>query len=759
VITAAVGGSRRSTGRAPRHAAVSRRDGIGTLAMALAVIAMLVPLQRLWAAQVLLVPLLLTVPGVILLRALRIPGDVLSSFPAYIPCASIAVIFGSGLIADVIGLLFRSVVPLRATPLLISLEITCLALLATSIRVRPEVAIDWKPLARSARLAWPFTVPLIAAAGALRLNYDRGHEVALMAVVLFVVMLVAAAVLASRLNNTLLKTVLYAATLAVSWSYSLRGDSVYGFDISTEYQRLQETISTGIWHAAHPNDAYGAMLSVTVMPAELHALSGVTGLLVLKVIYPMIFAFFPVAVFDLARKMLSAQWAFVAAAFIVGQYAFTEIVSVARQEIALVIFVALVAAMLETTIPRSSQWALITLLGLAMSFSHYSTTYVAITITGLAIILQWVVSCFRDVPHITGAVAVAFTAALSGAVIWYVPVTHSDSHLLQVAQTVQAQGLDLLPNRPPGSSIVSAYLQGNTDKTVSASQYAQQIHRYYQFYRPQIIPLNDAGSGQYVLRDSAVPEPPVRWRPGDDLLGLSLLLIEQLANVLAALGGLFMVLRKKAPPLARQIGILALVTTLLLTLIRFSGTLAGAYGQERAQLQGLTLLAIAVCWMIQAFAQRWKRWRVYIFAATSASLAVILFNTSYLAAVVLGGAVPTNLANSGPAFEYFDITAPEIASAQWLGNVVEPGQLVYADEYVQLPLAVATTIQEGLLNDVTPLTINQSAWVYASRTNVTNGRAFAIFNGMFASYAFPSVFLDANYNLVYTNGSSEVFHR
>ena len=759
MIVEAVGGSRRSTGWVPRHAAASRGNGIGALAAALALIAMLIPLQRWWAVQVLLVPLLFTVPGVILLRALRIPGEVVSSFPVYIPCASIIVMFGSGLLVDIIGPLFGVASPLRTAPLLVGFEITCLVLLAMSVNARSNVAIDWERLVQPARLAWPFAVPLIAATGALRLNSNHGNGIAQVAVVLIVVMLVATAVLASRFDDTLLKTVLYAAALAMSWSYSLRGDSVYGFDISTEYQKLHETILTGVWHAGHSNDAYGAMLSVTVMPAELHALSGVSGLLVLKVIYPMIYALFPIAIFDLARKVLSARWAFVAAGFIIGQYAFTEIVSLGRQEIALVLFVALVAAMLETKLQRGSQWILITLLGLAMSLSHYSTTYVAITVIGLAIPLQWAVSWFRDIPRITGAVAVAFTAALAGAVVWYVPITHSDSHLLQVAQTVQAQGLDLLPNRAPGGSILSAYLQGNVDKTVSATRYAHQIHRYYQFNKPEIIPLDNAGSSQYTLRNSKAPEPPVRWPLGYNALGLGLLLIEQLANILAALGGIFMILRKKASLLARQIGLLALVTTLLLTLIRFSGTLAGAYGQERAQLQGLTLLAISMCWMIQALAERWKLGRSYIFAATAACLAVILINTSYLVAVVLGGAVSANLANSGPAFEYFDITMPEIASAQWLGNAVEPRQLVYSDEYGQLPLAAATNIQDGLMYDLTPLTLNQSAWVYASRTNVVERRAFAVFNGLFASYAFPARFLDENYNLVYTNGSSEVFHR
>jgi hypothetical protein len=60
---------------------------------------------------------------------------------------------------------------------------------------------------------------------------------------------------------------------------------------------------------------------------------------------------------------------------------------------------------------------------------------------------------------------------------------------------------------------------------------------------------------------------------------------------------------------------------------------------------------------------------------------------------------------------------------------------------------------------VTPQTLNDHAWVYASRTNITDRQAFALYDEHLATYAFPAEFLDANYDLVYTNGSSEVFHR
>lgn len=755
----AVERSRQSTGWTPRHAAAPATKGLGAPVGALILLGFLVPLNKWWSAQVLLVPLLLIAPGLILLRALRIPGRAVSSFPVYVPCASVVVLFIAGLGADVIGPLIGVARPLRTWPLLVALELTCFALLAISVNVPSDVAIRWRVPERFGWLTWPLVLPLVAAAGALQLNSGHSRDSALITAVLVVAVLVTAAAISVRLSERSLEVILYASGLAISWSYSLRGDGVYGFDIATEYQRLQQTILTGIWHPAHPNDAYGAMLSVTVMPAELHALSGFSGLLVFKVLYPMIYALFPVAVFDFARRIISPCWAFVAATFTLAQFAFIEISSLARQEIGLVLFAALVMAILDNLPRRRSQWALVTVLGLAMTLSHYSTTYVAVTVIGLALPLQWAVSWFRDIPRITGALGIAFIAAAAGAIIWYGPVTQSDSHLFQVSQTVEAQGLDLLPNRTPGSGLISAYLQGNTTTPIPAAQYGQEIYTYYSNNKPYIHPLPDANQTKYALRDSAVAKPPIKWRSGYTALSLSMLIIEQLANVLAALGALMMVLRRGTSALERQIGLLAFSTTLLLTVMRFSGTLAAAYGQERAELQGLTLLAVSLCWVVQRSTYARKVREARALAATVACLAIILVNTSYLVGVVFGGGTSANLADSGTAFEYFAATAPEFAAAQWLGQSAEPGQLVYADQYGQLRLVEVTGIENGLTLDLTPLTLNKYAWVYASRANVIDKQAFALYNNHSVTFVFPSAFLDANFDLVYTNGSSEVFHR
>ena len=104
----------------------------------LVLVAALTALHGSWAAQVLLVPLLLVLPGVILLRALRVSGDAIAMYPVYVPSASLLVLTASGLVVDVVGPLTGISAPLRAAPLLLGLELVCVALLMSSVNAPPE---------------------------------------------------------------------------------------------------------------------------------------------------------------------------------------------------------------------------------------------------------------------------------------------------------------------------------------------------------------------------------------------------------------------------------------------------------------------------------------------------------------------------------------------------------------------------------------------------------------------------------------------
>ncbi|HEY3020875.1 MAG TPA: hypothetical protein VGJ32_11815 [Solirubrobacteraceae bacterium] len=732
----------------------ARRAELGALAS----IAALVAAHDVWAAQALLLVLLLSVPGLLLLRALRVPGAAIVRFPVYVPCASLVVLIASGLTVDLAGLAWEAPEPLRAWPLLIGLELTCLGLFAAGATAPAEADVPWAELRPRLVRLWPLALPLAAAAGALLLTNGQGAEVAIGAMAASLLTVLACALIAVRLSAPQLWLVLYGVGLAAAWSFSLRGHFLYGFDISSEYHVAAKTFADAAWRTPHPHDAYGAMLSLTVLPASLQALTGVSALVLLKAVYPALFALFPPALFGIANRFLSRRFAFVAAAFVVVQsYFFQQLPAIARQEIGLLFFVGLVAAVVDRRLPRGAQACLVALLGAGVVVAHYSTTYLAAAVFGLAVVLQLVVSRFRPLRAMSLAMVVAFVATAGGAGVWYVAVTHSADNVSRVASDLRTHGLDVLPNAHAGQSLVASYLSGNAPASIDANGYERLVARDYARDRPYVHPLHAADDGRFRLQDAPVRADAVR-RPGAfEALRTAQVVAGQLFNLLAIAGALALVLRRHTNPFARQLALLGLATLMVLAVVRLSGTTANAYNQERAFVQTMVPLAVGMAWVLERAGDRWRRLRAPVALLAAVALAVMFASTSGLRGVAVGGGTPTNLADAGTDYERFYVTAPELAAAKWIDGA-PPRALVYADRYGQLRILGATGRIDGLLLDVTPRTLDRRAWVYAGRTNVVDGRARGAAGSRFATYRWPSI-LDDHYDTVYANGSARVYHR
>ena len=516
----------------------------------------------------------------------------------------------------------------------------------------------------------------------------RGSGAALAVVGAEIIALAASVAYAPRMSRSQLALVLYGVGLALAWSFSLRGGFVYGFDITAEYQVARGTSLAGVWETYHPDDAYGAMLSLTVLPSTLEGIAGVSELVLLKAVYPALFALFPVVVFLIARRFLSSRYAFVAGAFIVVQsYFFQQLPGIARQEIGLLAFALLIAVALDRRIPRGPRLLLASLLGLTLAVSHYTTTYLAIATLAGAVVLQLAVSAFRPLPRANAALAVALVATTAGAAAWYGPVTHSSSNLANFAESVSERGLQPLPNREPGEGIVEAYLNGNTTKSVDAAEYQELARLDYEKNRGFVVPLESAAEPRYDLRDSRAPPGDVESARAASALDGAELALQQVTNALAIVGALVLSLRRRTRPALRTVALLGLSTLVVLATIRLSGTAANAYNQERAYLQALVPLVVGLAWLAQAGARRLRRLGWAATAAVGLALAVLLANTSGLVRATVGSGAATNLADRGEDHERFVIGAPELASAAWV-RAAKPGDaLLYADRYGQLRLA------------------------------------------------------------------------
>ncbi|WP_157431602.1 hypothetical protein [Actinomadura hibisca] len=737
---------------------------------ALTLMTVLSLLRDLWVAQIALVPLLLTVPGLLLLNALRVPGTAVALFPLYVPACSLVVLLGSGLAVNLVGAQLGLDEPLRPAPLLAGLQIFCLLLLLAGTTAPLSTAIP-RPALPSARwLALSLLLPLLAAAGALRLNHGHGAALAIAVLVACGVVLVAAAVTADRLDVTRISVLLFAVSLAMMWAYSLRSDLVYGFDISTEYSVASKTIQAGVWEM-HPHpDAYGAMLSITVLPAQLHALTGIDVVMIFKLAYPAAFAMFVVGVFNLAERFLPLRWATLAAVYVLVQGGVSQqLPALARQEVALLLFLALSAALLEIGMARAPRLALVVMFGPALVVSHYSSAYFALMMLGGAVAVQMALWIMRRAAAVRWTLAAALVTGLGSAVLWYGPITQSASNVGQLRTALSSDGLQLLP-RGEGKGILAAYLSSGEGGTVTAAEYQKRIDEEYTAHRKYVEPFDDARDPRYKLRDNGPPKAEPLVPPLSMLLDLAVLVVAQLGNLLALLAAALMAFQRRSPGLTRQVGLLALPALGALVLFRLSGTLASSYNQGRAQIQALTLVSVALFWMLHRIAPRVRRrtpgvplgrLNLLVWGALAAAVLTVFVKTSGLSATVLGGGRGTNLAADGEDYERFYQHNGEMAAAGWLAARLAGNQdMVYADRYGQIRLFTQIGAwRPGMVTDLAPRALHRTGWIYATRVNVVNGRARSGMDGKLATYAFPAQFIRGHYDLVYTNGTSEVYHR
>ena len=102
---------------------------------------------------------------------------------------------------------------------------------------------------------------------------------------------------------------------------------------------------------------------------------------------------------------------------------------------------------------------------------------------------------------------------------------------------------------------------------------------------------------------------------------------------------------------------------------------------------------------------------------------------------------------------------PDLAAGSWVLREASPGQIIEADRYGDLRLSTIAAQRSGILGDITPETTDQHAWVYATRANIVDNLVQSETGNYLEVYAFPKLFLNSNFNVVYTNGTSEVFHR
>jgi len=611
-----------------------------------------------------------------------------------------------------------------------------------------------------------FSLSLVgfSAIGASIVNKSGSGRIATFAIAAEVVALIAGSLWGWKENSRApLGALLYSSSLGLLLSTSLRGQHVYGYDIQHEYWVAKQTIAQGFWMVPHNHDAYASMLSLTVLPTSLHSLTGLDLLTFFRLVIPALLALLPLAMYSASRDV--PRWikkqslvirpglAFaVVGIFVDGAYAFpTEMAAIARQTVAFVLVGALLVSFVDRQIkPRVSR-RMIFILTASLTFTHYSTAFmfVGVFVTGALVssILQRFLNgeismgVFRRQTrkrHRLCTWGLAFWSLLTAGVwnVWYTANNALSLPLLRL----YLKGLQL---------------KGNTvSHTFGAADYQRVTRTLLKPYSKAIHywPV----SRNFRLAGNTPPTVSGVWPRFFKFYGPYEFWFHELLLAMTVLAIGYMLFRVVKDPSRVSSDLLAIGTSAILFgfALRFSGALAAFFNADRA---ALFVSVISIVPMVLFLSKLAERQSVLTGLFLTVSVLSAQAFTSGLGVELFGGSPASALSARGAAPESFIIMSPELAAAKWLQANVGPKGLVQVDTYAGLALE-AHKGAYNVLQEVVPGFIAKGGYLYASSVNIQFRRAYGSVPAGSASYEFPLNYVNHHMSVVFSTGSTRVYH-
>ncbi|MEM3640624.1 MAG: hypothetical protein QXH37_01715, partial [Candidatus Bathyarchaeia archaeon] len=300
------------------------------------------------ARQVLLFAYFTFVPGYLIVKLLKFsfePLEVLVFSVGF----SVAFLMLIGLALNELGFIAGLSQPLSTVPLLIALNnvilaITILAYLRSETTDLPHFSLS------SVKWAVPLLIPLVLSVVGAMFVGVHGNNSLLLVMILVISSVAAFLTLKSEVPSIVYTFAVFIIGVSLLFHSLLisRYITTFGSDVSLEHFVFKKTLENGFWNLIPP--AYwhtglgrlNGMLSITILPTIYSNILSLDSTWVFKLVFPLIFVFVPLCLYQLWKKSFGGKWAFVSTFFFVATATFyTELLGLNRQMIGELFYVLL----------------------------------------------------------------------------------------------------------------------------------------------------------------------------------------------------------------------------------------------------------------------------------------------------------------------------------------------------------------------------------------------------------------------------------
>jgi len=268
--------------------------------------------------------------------------------------------------------------PISLLPLIITISMVVFVLCALSY-IRDKEFDDPAFIDLSEVLSPPVLflclVPFMAIFGTYLVNFH--HNNIILMLMLAVIAIVALLIASDRLiPKNLYPLAVFIIALSLLYHRSLISMYLWGWDIHLELYNSNLVMEYLKWDMAIPG-AVNAMLSIVMLAPIYSIICSMSITWIFKIFYPVLFAFVPLGLYRVFQKQTNDKIAFLSCFFFVSFFTFyTEMLALARQQIAELFLVLLVMLMVDKNTDKAKLSFLFIVFSISLAVSHYGLSYI-----------------------------------------------------------------------------------------------------------------------------------------------------------------------------------------------------------------------------------------------------------------------------------------------------------------------------------------------------------------------------------------------
>lgn len=323
--------------------------------------------------------LLLTfVPGILILRSLRIHHLGAVKTNVYAVGISLATLMFAGFFVNIAYPLFGVFRPFSLWPLVATIStivgILCFLAWFRDWDFAAPISINLHEILSPPVLALSL-LPFGAIAGTYLMNfYDTNF---LQMILLPIIALVPVVIACTRfIPKKYYPYAVFSVAITLLYHTALISTHIWGWDIQYEYYLTNTVIQNSFWDFTDYSNC-NAMLSLMTLAPIYSILLGMELEWIFKIIYPFFFALVPLGLYAVFQKQTTDKISFLACFFFMSIFVFyTEMISLARQEVAELFFVLILLSMIDRGLSIQQRSVLLLTFTTSLIVSHYGLSYI-----------------------------------------------------------------------------------------------------------------------------------------------------------------------------------------------------------------------------------------------------------------------------------------------------------------------------------------------------------------------------------------------